>query len=265
LLLTLTEATRCAAGARPNYPMEAAPHMPTLLHIDSSCTPQETSVSRQLTADFAAQWTSAHGDGNYRYRDLAADPISFVGAGFPALGHRLEREGTHPHHQVVNHVITEQERTEWQITLPLIQEVIEADTILLGVPMYNFSIPAAVKAWIDRVTFPGVYIDQTSGAQLLANTQVVIVCSRGGAYGPGTPRFACDFQEPYLRAWFTEDLGVREDNIHFIHAEMTRAQDVPKLYDFRKLGKQSLAAAQDRIKLLAAGELPHDASSPAES
>jgi FMN-dependent NADH-azoreductase len=98
------------------------------------------------------------------------------------------------------------EKGEWALTRPLITELLGADTVLIGAPMYNFSVPAALKAWIDRVTFPGAFTDPDTGDSLLHGTTVVVITARGGAYGPGTPRQAWDFHTPYLRAYFGEQV-----------------------------------------------------------
>jgi FMN-dependent NADH-azoreductase len=235
--------------------------MPTLLQIDSSCSPAGTSLSRQLTVDFAAQWAATHPGGRLVYRDVTVDVVPYVGAAFAAMGQRLERGGPIAHDDVLARLTSDDEREEWRHTVPLIEEVLAADVILLGVPMYNFTVPAPLKAWIDRVTFPGVFIEPESGEQRLRATEVVIVCTRGGAYGPGTPRQPFDFQETYLRAWFTADLGIDDAKIHFINAEMTRADDIPALNQFREFGKQSLEAATARVKLLAGAAVPSAALS----
>ncbi len=62
------------------------------------------------------------------------------------------------------------------------------------------------------MTFPGAFTDTDTGDSLLHGTRVVVITARGGAYGPGTPRHAWDFQTPYLRAYFG-DLGVANENI----------------------------------------------------
>ena len=93
--------------------------------------------------------------------------------------------------------------------MSLITELLTADTVLLGTPMYNFSVPASLKAWIYRSTFPGAFTDPESGDRLLCDTRVVVVTARGGSYGPGTPREGFDFQMPYLRAYFRQSRGGR--------------------------------------------------------
>lgn len=116
--------------------------------------------------------------------------------------------------------------------------------------MYNFSVPAALKAWIDRVTFPGAYLDPDTGAPLLRDTRVVLAIARGGGYGPGTPREAFDFQIPYLRAYFG-NLGVAEAGLSVVRAEMTVADIIPRLAGFRDLAASSLAVARAEMTTLA--------------
>ncbi|MER6359714.1 NAD(P)H-dependent oxidoreductase [Kitasatospora sp. NPDC001527] len=220
--------------------------MPTLLHLDSSASPADRSVSRRLTARFARAWQAGHPGAGYRYRDLAADPVPLIGAGYASLGVRVERHGAPvPLADVPAFAATPDEHHEWSLTHPLITELHAADTLLLGVPMYNFTVPAALKAWIDRVTFPGAHTGR------LTATRVIAVTARGGGYGPGTPREPFDFQTPYLRAWCTEHLGVPEANLRFVHAELTRAADVPALTPYRGLATTSLTTARTTLTTLA--------------
>ncbi|MCX4744389.1 NAD(P)H-dependent oxidoreductase [Kitasatospora sp. NBC_01287] len=226
--------------------------MTTLLHIDTSISTAEESVSRRLTERFAAAWRTAHGAAGYRYRDLAADPVPMIGSAYARLGQRVERQGTLHPAQVAALVQGPAEEREWALTRPLIEEVLAADTVLLGVPMYNLAIPATLKAWIDRISFPGAFTDPGTGESLLRGAEVVVVTARGGGYGPGTPREAFDHQMPYLRAYFG-NLGVAEANLRFVHAELTRAADIPALAGLQELGEASLAAAGSAVDALAAG------------
>ncbi|WP_432844832.1 FMN-dependent NADH-azoreductase [Amycolatopsis sp. CA-161197] len=210
-----------------------------LLRIDSSADGAE-SVTRRLTSLFVRYWR-----GEVRHRDLAADPVPPIREPYARLGRRVERRGTVPPADISALAVDEAERREWALTLPLVTELREAGTVLLGVPMYNFSVPAALKAWIDRVTFPGVF------ANALGDTRFVVITARGGAYGPGTPREGFDFQEPYLRAYLT-NLGVRPDNLAFVHAELTRVGDIPALAGLEDLSEKSLARAEERILELVA-------------
>ncbi|MER7350030.1 NAD(P)H-dependent oxidoreductase [Streptomyces aurantiacus] len=223
-----------------------------LLHVDSSADRRgEVSVTRRLTGMFARSWRERHGGAGYRYRDLVAEPVPLVGSGYVGLGTRVERQGVVPLEKVAALAEGAEEEREWALTLPLVSELREAGTVLLGVPMYNFGVPAALKAWIDRVSFPGAYTDPDSGRPLLGGTRVVVVAACGGGYGPGTPRADCDFQVPYLRAYFGE-LGVAEDALHIVRAELTRAGDMPGLARFQGLAAESLTAAEEAVAGLAA-------------
>jgi FMN-dependent NADH-azoreductase len=213
-----------------------------LLHLDSSANRSDESVTRRLTRLFADRWRSDHGSTEYRYRDLAADPVPPIDTAYCQLGRRSEREGLVPLELVGALVENGAEADAWALTEPLITEVLASSTILIGAPLYNFSLPAALKAWIDRITFPGVLA--------LGDTEVVVITSRGGAYGPGTRREGWDYEVPYLRAYFT-NYGVRDDNIRFITAELSLAGLVPRLAHLRPLAEQSLA---DAISSIATGQ-----------
>jgi FMN-dependent NADH-azoreductase len=198
-----------------------------LLHIDSSLS-AEKSVSRQVTAAFAEEWRKAHPDGGYTYRDLAADPLPHLdGASFDARAAAGDRS----------------------FETVLVEELKAADTVLLGVPMYNFSVPSTFKAWLDWVLVPEVFADQATGEGVLTGKQAVVVTARGGSYAPGTPRHSFDFQEPYLRAVFGM-IGL-DRNLEFVHAELTKAHVVPQLAQFRELAVASLEDAYRVVRKLA--------------
>ncbi len=100
----------------------------------------------------------------------------------------------------------------------LIDEVEAADTIVLAVPMYNFSIPSALKAWIDHIVRAGRTFRYTEAGPigLLKGKKVFVVTARGGVYSGGSPAEGLDFQAPYLRA-ILGFIGI--DDVTFIHLE----------------------------------------------
>lgn len=224
---------------------------PTLLHLDASPSRPDDSVSRRLAARYADAWRDRHGAEGYRYRDLTADPVPLTDGAYALLGQHVERCGAVPLDKVAEFAEDADEERQWALTLPLVSELLAADTLLIGTPMYNLSIPAALKAWIDRVTFPGVYTDPGTGERLLGRTRVVITAARGGGYGPGTPMEAYDFQIPYLRAYFGR-IGVAAANLHIVHADLTRSADIPALARFQGLAADSLATAREAVAVLAA-------------
>lgn len=199
--------------------------MAHLLHIDTSLR-SEGSVSREVGAAFAEAWRSARPDGGYTYRDLAADPLPHVD---PASLATREADGDRP------------------LERRLVEEVKAADTVLLGVPMYNYGVPSSLKAWLDWIIVPELFADQQTGEGVLTGTRVVVVTARGGSYAPGTPRHSFDFQEPYLRAVFGA-LGLDPE---FVHTELTLAGVVPHLAQFRELGAASLEDAHRAVRELA--------------
>lgn len=220
---------------------------PSLLRLDSSADSSGESVSRRLTTLFADLWCERYGVAGYRHRDLVAEPVPPISSAYCALGRRVEGKGLVPPGEVDALVENAEEEREWALTLPLVREVGAADTVLLGVPMYNFSVPASLKAWIDRVTFPGAFPEGS-----LRRTRVVVALARGGAYGPGTPRQGFDFQEPYLRAYFG-NLGVAGENLHVVRAEMTMADQLPGLSRFQPVADASLAEARAVLTGLVSG------------
>lgn len=227
--------------------------MTSLLHVDSSANCASESVSRQLTALFADTWRALHGSGGYRYRDLVADPVPPLRTAYCSLGRRMERHGLVPPAGVAALVENPAEHREWALTRPLITELLAADTVLIGVPMYNYSIPASLKAWIDRVSFPGAFTNPDTGDSRLRGTRVVVVTTRGGAYRPGTPQEAGNFQTSYLRAYFGKQ-GIADGNVRFVSAEMTMAGLVPHLARFRPAAANSLAAARAELTALATAD-----------
>jgi FMN-dependent NADH-azoreductase len=210
--------------------------MATLLHIDASIR-QEGSVSRQVSGAFAEHWRTANPDGEYVYRDLGATPVPHFGGLSQAALYSPEEDHS------------DQIAADWAISKELIAELQAADTVVIGVPMYNFSIPSALKAWLDRIITPQAQKNQETGVGAYHGKQVIVVNSRGGAYGPGTPRADFEFQERYLRAVLSFiDL---DGDLTFVNAEMTLADVVPALAQFKDFAAESLETAHRTVRELA--------------
>jgi FMN-dependent NADH-azoreductase len=203
---------------------------PHLLHIDSSIQ-GERSISRSLSARAAELWRSAHPQGTVAYRDLAADPLPHLGpAGalarfVPPEQHTLEQAAS------------------WSLSRELVNEVLEADTVLLGLPLYNFGAPSTVKAWVDHLIAPGLSTDPASGEGLLAGRELIVLAARGGGYVPGTPREGWDHAEP----WLPHALSATGLQPRFITAELTLADVNPQMAELRPLAAESLAAAENEV------------------
>jgi FMN-dependent NADH-azoreductase len=173
-----------------------------LLHIDSSA--RHSSVSRKLTARFVEEWKKNHPEGEVTYRDLSTTTLPHITDDWGAT---YVDESTH----------TPAQRSYLSTSDALIEELQAADTVLIGAPMYNFSISSLLKGWIDQVVRRGKTVSfGPDGPQgLLGGKEVVVITSRGGSYETGSAAAPFDFQEPYLRAV----LGFIGLNVTFIHAE----------------------------------------------
>ncbi|MFI7406490.1 FMN-dependent NADH-azoreductase [Streptomyces sp. NPDC049541] len=222
--------------------------MPTLLHLDSS--PRAGSVSRRISGEFAEAWRKADPEGTYVYRDLAADHVPHVDDAQIGVMHRLETEGVRDLAVARAAARTPEEKASWAVTWPLVEELLAADTILLGVPMYNFSVPSTFKAWFDRVLIGPLIADPATGQGPLSGKKVVVASARGGAYGPGTPRHDSDHQERYLKAALGM-VGLATD-LTFLHAELTKSAHVPRLARFQETAAASYQAALEAARTLGA-------------
>jgi FMN-dependent NADH-azoreductase len=170
-----------------------------LLRIDSSA--RASSVSRWLTSRFADAWRGRHPDADVVERDLSATSLSPITDDWSAT---YSDPST----------LTPAQRAY----LSTSDQLIAADVIVIGAPMYNLSISSELKAWIDQVVRIGKTV--ASGANgstgLLSGRQVIVITSRGGSYPPGTPKAASDFQERYLRV-ILGYMGLTD--VTFVHAE----------------------------------------------
>ncbi|MDG4763513.1 NAD(P)H-dependent oxidoreductase [Solwaraspora sp. WMMD406] len=211
--------------------------MAHLLHLDASA--RSDSFSRELGAAFVEHWKAAHPGSAYTYRDLVAEPVAPIDEARVKLATQSSRNGVRDIAAMDEIAAAPELADAWAQTRPLIEQLLAADVLLLGTPMYNFSIPAALKAWIDRVTLPWLPLEGKSA---------VILSARGGAYGPGSPRQPFDFQEPYLRAYFS---ALRLEDVEFVHTELTHAPVMPFLEQFRDAHQTSRAAALEAVRALA--------------
>jgi FMN-dependent NADH-azoreductase len=149
-----------------------------ILHLDSSAL-GKGSASRELTAAMVSGLRSEHPASLVTYRDLDAQPL--------------------PH--LTGATLAKRDPAEAELAKAVLAEFLAAEVLVIGAPMYNFSLPSTLKAWLDRVAVAGTTFRYTSqGAEGLAGGKRVIVAStRGGSYGEASP---ADFQEAYLRQFF---------------------------------------------------------------
>ncbi|MEV6524432.1 NAD(P)H-dependent oxidoreductase [Longispora sp. NPDC051575] len=211
--------------------------MTHLLHLDSSA--RSRSFSRTLTALCAEAWRAAHPGAAYTYRDLVAGPVPPIGEAWTEICDHLLTHQITDIPRYAEAVTTPARRAAWATVEPLLAELVSADVVLIGAPMYNYSIPAALKAWIDQVTFPRM--DLTGRA-------FVVASARGGSYQPGTPKEPFDHQERYLRDFFAGHYGVTD--VTFVTTELTNARVDPVLDDLRERQDASHRAAVARVEAL---------------
>lgn len=214
--------------------------MATLLHLDSSIFPDGASSSRGVTGVFRRTWLEQHPEGTVVCRDLTARPVPHISA------------DAHNAALIAPEDRTPAQAAAFATRIGLVEELERADAVLIGAPMYNYSIPSTLKAWLDNI----VLVGRTAAAadSKLRGKPVTVVASRGGSYAPGTPRAGLDYVQNYLTAVLADTLGMRLD---VILAELTRAPVNPAmahlipLYEASR--EQALEAAVARAKAVAAG------------
>ena len=196
--------------------------MAHLLHIDSS--PRgERSISRTLTREFISVWKQIHPSDTVTYRDIGRYPV-------PPIDESWIAASFSPPNQ-----ITPELATALTISDQLIDELLAAELYVFGIPMYNYSIPANFKAYIDQIVrVRRTFVVTPNGYEgLLKDKKILVITTRGGSYSAG----ALDFQEPYLRAFF-ELIGITD--MTFIHTE--------NLSGGAEVRQQSLAVTREAIQ-----------------
>ena len=208
--------------------------MLTLLHIDSSPL-YGVSISRELTAAFVTEWTSAHPDASVIDRDLNATAIPPVTGAWVAAAFTPEPSRT------------EEQKQQLALSDTLIAELQQADEWVIGVPMHNFSISSPLKLWIDQVLRAGKTFAYVEGKPqgLLTGKKVTFVVASGGMYDPGTQMASFNHVEPYLKDVFGF-VGVKEPK--FLTAGGTMALRQGK--DRTEFLAPHLQAVQTQAKLI---------------
>jgi len=164
-----------------------------LLHLDTSIT-GENSISRQLTAHIVSTLIAQDKSLEITHHDLNREPVNYLSS----ASFTDENEKAHG--------------------AQYLQEFLDADILVIGAPMYNFSVPAQLRSWIDRIAVAGKTFRYTAnGSEGLAGGKRVIIASvRGGYYNEESGLAALDHQENYLKTVFGF-LGITD--VEFIRAE----------------------------------------------
>ena len=201
-----------------------------LLHIDSSITGAQ-SVSRQMSSSITTQWTANHPGTVVEYLDLAVNGPSHLSV--DSIGFRIPPTGD----------LSETQKRENAMSEALVSQFLAADVVVIGAPLYNFTIASQLKSWIDRIAQAGrtfTYTDKGPKGLAVGKT-VIVALSRGGVYSTSAGGQAMEHQETYLQT-VLGFLGVTD--IRFVRAEGMGMGDDAKA--------QAIAAAELEIKALTA-------------
>lgn len=144
------------------------------------------SISRNLTRRFVAEWQSAHPDGEIIERDLTTSDLPFVSAPW------LQAYFTPPEQQ------SSEMHNMLRLSDELVGEVLEADHLVIATPVYNYNVPAALKAWIDHIVRKGLTLG-LDGSGLVRGKKATILLASGGVYAEGSPIRDRDIATQYLR------------------------------------------------------------------
>lgn len=162
--------------------------MPTLLHIDVS--PRgDHSISRKLSAAFVEAWKSKNAGGKVVVRDLTRTDLPFVD--LPWITGAYSAPDQH----------TPEQKGALKVSDDLIAELLEASEIVIGTPMYNFAIPALLKAWIDHIVRNGKTFNagEKGYEGLLGGRKATVIVASGGSYTAGSPLEKYNYETPYLQ------------------------------------------------------------------
>ena len=159
--------------------------MSNLLIVETS--PRgDSSISRQLTKRFASEWKAANPSGKVTIRDLAETDLPFVTAPWlhayftPAEQHSAEMAN------------------ELRLSDDLVAEILAADHIVIATPVYNYNVPASLKAWVDHIVRKGMTLG-FDGAGLVTGKKATVLIASGGVYTEGSPIQDRDIATQYLR------------------------------------------------------------------
>ena len=198
--------------------------MTQILHIDASAR-GEASHSRKLSGELVQALKTAHPDAVVAYRDLHTAPIPFV----------TEDEIYAFYTPAAQHSDTQ--KAAIQFSDELVDELLASDVLVFGVPMYNFSVPAAFKAYIDQICRVGRTFSSSYEGLAKGKKAFIITSRGGGGYGPGEAREQINFEDPYLKT-VLGFIGITD--VTFLHINNTAGGD--------EIVQSSLAKVREQIK-----------------
>jgi FMN-dependent NADH-azoreductase len=196
-----------------------------LFRLDSSIR-TEGSTSRALADSAERAWLAEHEGGVVLRRDLGSNPL--ITDAWTTVARAVVEQSDPPAEGLA--LIDE-----------LGAELLASDAFLFAIPMYNWSIPAQVKQWIDlMIAHPRIGVH---GDRPLAGKPAILTLSRGGGYGPGSPKEGWDYATPYLRRVLGEVFGL---DVRVAEAELTHAFWNPDMASLRALAEESLTQGHER-------------------
>lgn len=201
--------------------------MANLLHLDSSADPVR-SRSRAIGRRFSEAWLAAHPGNSVTHRDLHRDPLPHLPDAALHWPPRLRPADANPPADAE------------ALQASLIAELLAADVVLVGAPLYNYSMPSSLKAWIDYIHVPAVTAPFDVDTQPMAGRPAVIVSSRGASYDEGSPTEGWDHGVPPLKLILGSALGM---DVAVLQTSLTLAEDVPALAEQIPRGQAELEAA----------------------
>jgi len=194
-----------------------------LFRLDSSIR-TEGSISREVADVVEEAWA-----GRVVRRDIGLSPLPSDAWPAAVSGSHLPEEARTP-----------EQRQALALAATLADELLDAQTVLIATPLYNFGVPAHVKAWIDLVITDPRF---APGNRPLEGKAVVLVAVRGGGYGLGTPREGWDHATPYLLRILGEVWGA---DVTLVEAELTLADVVPAMAELRDAAAASRGEAREK-------------------
>jgi FMN-dependent NADH-azoreductase len=196
----------------------------------------KNSRSREITATFADAWRAHGPDCTVTYRDLHREPLPHLADAVLHWPPHLRPEGAA---SAAPAALAAAEALQDE----LIGELLAADALLVGTPLYNYSVPSSLKAWIDHIHVPArtaPFVDVPT--QPLAGKPAMVVVSRGASYDAGSPTEGWDHAAPVLELILGTALGMR---VEVITTSLTLAETVPALAPQLDRGRAELAAAHE--------------------
>lgn len=210
-----------------------------VLHINASA--RGRSFSRRVSAELISALRELDPDLEYRHRDLATAPVPHITQAWTEICDNLMADGITDLDRLWEGARSGPQMEAWRVLAPLLAEVVTADVVVIATPMYNYSVPSALKAWLDQITFPRMN---------LGDRRFVVVAARGGSYTANAPKERVEHQTRYLADFLTGHFAVAPPEV--ITVDLTNTQVDPLLAGLRDAHEMSLADALARARLVAA-------------